>query len=119
MSGTHSGSSPISIPCSRPSWSKNPTVRCRRFWTAIQDGLLPALAKSDTAAAAKSYTEISARYAAHRAIVDDIVKGATDQNAATEAAATDVSARSRCCCGASRRWCFWSSAPASSASHSA
>ena len=61
----------------------------RRFWAAIQDGLLPALAKADSAAAAKSYAEISARYAAHRAIVDDIVKQANDQNAATEVAATE------------------------------
>jgi methyl-accepting chemotaxis protein len=61
----------------------------RRFWTAIQDGLLPALAKADSAAAAKAYAEIAARYAAHRAIVDDIVKGATEQNAATEVAATE------------------------------
>ncbi len=61
----------------------------QRFWTAIQDGLLPALAKGDNAAAAKSYSEIAARYAAHRAIIDDIVKQATDRNAATEAAATE------------------------------
>jgi len=61
----------------------------RRFWTAIQDGLLPALAKGDSAAAAKSYAEITARYTAHRAIIDDIVKQTNDQNAATEVAATD------------------------------
>src|SRR5881227_928358 len=60
----------------------------RRFWTAIQDGLLPALAKGDSAAAAKSYAEITARYTAHRAIIDDIVKQTSDQNAATEVAAT-------------------------------
>src|SRR6476620_2869552 len=60
----------------------------RRFWTAIQDGLLPALAKGDSAAAAKSYDEITARYTAHRAIIDDIVKQTNDQNAATEVAAT-------------------------------
>jgi methyl-accepting chemotaxis protein len=60
----------------------------RRFWTAIQDGLLPALAKGDSAAAAKSYAEITARYTAHRAIIDDIVKQTNDQNAATEIAAT-------------------------------
>jgi methyl-accepting chemotaxis protein len=60
----------------------------RRFWTAIQDGLLPALAKGDSAAAAKSYAEITARYTAHRAIIDDIVKQTNDQNAATEVAAT-------------------------------
>ena len=61
----------------------------RRFWTAIQEGLLPALAKSDSAAAAKSYAEITARYTAHRAIIDDIVKQTNDQNAATEVAATE------------------------------
>jgi len=60
----------------------------RRFWTAIQDGLLPALAKGDSAAAAKSYAEITTRYTAHRAIIDDIVKQTNDQNAATEVAAT-------------------------------
>jgi methyl-accepting chemotaxis protein len=61
----------------------------RRFWTAIQDGLLPALAKADSAAATKSYAEITARYTAHRAIIDDIVKQANDLNAATEVAATE------------------------------
>ena len=61
----------------------------QRFWTAIQEGLLPALSKADSAAATKSYAEIAARYAAHRAIIDDIVKQTNDQNAATEVAATE------------------------------
>ena len=61
----------------------------RRFWTAIQEGLLPALSRTDSATAAKSYAEITARYAAHRAIIDDIVKLTNDRNAATEAAATE------------------------------
>ena len=61
----------------------------RRFWSAIHDGLLPALVKGDSAAAAKAYAEITARYAAHRAIIDDIVKQTNDQNAATEVAAAD------------------------------
>jgi methyl-accepting chemotaxis protein len=61
----------------------------RRFWTAIQEGLLPALSKADSAAATKSYAEITARYAAHRAIIDDIVKQTNDRNAATEVAATE------------------------------
>jgi methyl-accepting chemotaxis protein len=61
----------------------------RRFWTAIEEGLLPALSRSDSAAATKAYAEIAARYAAHRAIIDDIVKQTNDQNAATEVAATD------------------------------
>jgi methyl-accepting chemotaxis protein len=61
----------------------------RRFWSAIHDGLLPALVKGDSATAAKAYAEITARYAAHRAIIDDIVKQTNDQNAATEVAAAD------------------------------
>ncbi|MGQ0681201.1 methyl-accepting chemotaxis protein [Bradyrhizobium sp.] len=60
----------------------------RRFWSALQDGMLPALAKGDAAAAARAYAEISARYTAHRAIIDDIVKQTNDRNAATEVAAT-------------------------------
>jgi methyl-accepting chemotaxis protein len=61
----------------------------RRFWSAIHDGLLPALVKGDSATAAKAYAEITARYVAHRAIIDDIVKQTNDQNAATEVAAAD------------------------------
>jgi hypothetical protein len=60
----------------------------QRFWSALQDGMLPALAKGDSAAAAKAYAEITARYTAHRAIIDDIVKQTNDQNGATEVAAT-------------------------------
>jgi methyl-accepting chemotaxis protein len=58
------------------------------FWTAVEQGLLPALSKGDSAAAAQSYAEITARYTAHRAVIDDIVKQANEQNAATEVAAT-------------------------------
>jgi methyl-accepting chemotaxis protein len=60
----------------------------QRFWSVLQDGMLPALAKGDSAAAAKAYAEITARYTAHRAIIDDIVKQTNDQNGATEVAAT-------------------------------
>jgi methyl-accepting chemotaxis protein len=61
----------------------------QRFWSALQDGMLPALARGDSAAAAKAYAEITARYTAHRAIIDDIVKQTNDQNGATEVAATE------------------------------
>ncbi|MBR1122878.1 HAMP domain-containing protein [Bradyrhizobium lablabi] len=60
----------------------------QRFWNAIEQGLLPALAKADTAAAAKSYAEITSAYLAHRHLIDEIVKKTTDDNAATETAAT-------------------------------
>ncbi|HEY3028980.1 MAG TPA: hypothetical protein VGJ68_02220 [Bradyrhizobium sp.] len=60
----------------------------QRFWAAIDKVFLPALAKADSAAAAKSYSEITAAYLAHRALIDEIVKKTNDDNAAIEAGAT-------------------------------
>jgi HAMP domain-containing protein len=60
----------------------------QRFWTAIEQVFLPALAKADAGAAAKSYSEITAAYLAHRALIDEIVKKTNDDNAAIESAAT-------------------------------
>ena len=60
----------------------------QRFWNAIEQAFLPSLAKADAAAAAKAYSEISAAYLAHRALIDEIVKKTTDHNAAIETAAT-------------------------------
>jgi methyl-accepting chemotaxis protein len=60
----------------------------QRFWTSMEQSFLPALARADMAAAAKSYSDIAAAYAAHRAVIDEIVKQANDDNAATEADAT-------------------------------
>jgi methyl-accepting chemotaxis protein len=59
-----------------------------RFWNATEQKLLPALAAHDTAAATRAYAEVTAAYAAHRAVIDAIVKQTTDDNTATEAAAT-------------------------------
>lgn len=58
-----------------------------RFWNAVEQSFLPAVAKGDTASAAKSYAEITAAYTAHRTVIDEIVKQTTDDNAATEAEA--------------------------------
>ena len=60
----------------------------KRFWAAIEQSFLPALANSDTATATKSYAEITAAYSAHRAVIDEIVKQTNDHNAAAEAEAT-------------------------------
>src|ERR1700687_3050696 len=46
----------------------------QRFWAAVEQVFLPALAKADMATAAKSYSEITTAYVAHRALLDDIVK---------------------------------------------
>lgn len=85
----------------REFWSKsdlNPAIKVKlidqshrevqRFWTAIEQAFLPALAKADVAAAAKSYSEVTAAYLAHRALIDDIVKKTNDDNAAIEASVT-------------------------------
>ena len=85
----------------RDFWSKSdldPAIKAKlvekshgsvqRFWTLVDQSFLPALAKGDTAAAAKSYADITAAYTAHRAVIDDIVKQTNDENAATEAEAT-------------------------------
>jgi methyl-accepting chemotaxis protein len=60
----------------------------QRFWTAVEQLFLPALAKTDMEAAKKSYSEIASAYATHRAVIDEIVKQATSDDAATEAEAT-------------------------------
>src|SRR3981189_609416 len=52
----------------------------QRFWTAIEQVFLPAMAKGDPVTAAKSYSEITAAYLAHRAVIDDIVKKTNDDN---------------------------------------
>jgi methyl-accepting chemotaxis protein len=85
----------------REFWSKSdldPAIKAKlvdqshrevqRFWQAVEQVFLPALAKADTTAAAKSYSEITAAYQAHRALIDEIVKKTNDDNAAIEAAAT-------------------------------
>jgi methyl-accepting chemotaxis protein len=60
----------------------------QRFWSAIEQAFLPALAKGDRDAAVKAYADISKAYSAHRAVIDDIVKKTNDDNAAFEAGAT-------------------------------
>lgn len=56
-----------------------------RFWHALEQSFLPAIANGDKALAAKSYAEITAAYQVHRAVIDEVVKQTTDANAATEA----------------------------------
>ncbi|SHH12439.1 methyl-accepting chemotaxis protein [Bradyrhizobium erythrophlei] len=60
----------------------------QRFWNLTEQSFLPALARSDTAAVAKSYADITAAYTAHRAVIDEIVKQTNDDNSAAEAEAT-------------------------------
>ena len=55
-----------------------------RFWTELEGKFLPALARRDEAAARASYTILAESYAAHRAVVDEIVTETNRYNSATE-----------------------------------
>jgi methyl-accepting chemotaxis protein len=60
----------------------------QRFWSAVDDKLLPALVKGDAGATSSAYAEVTTAYTAHRAVIDDIVKKTNDGNAALEAEAS-------------------------------
>jgi methyl-accepting chemotaxis protein len=62
----------------------------RKFWKAVGEDLLPALAAGKADAAAKAYEATTSAYKVHRAIVDDIVKKTTDANSATESSAAST-----------------------------
>lgn len=55
-----------------------------RFFTTLDEQLLPALTRGDKAAATRAYDTLEKAYAAHRAVIDEIVQGATRMNEATE-----------------------------------
>jgi len=59
----------------------------QKFWAEVEKTFFPALQKGDKDAIAKSYAAVTAHYTAHRKVVDEIVKQATDLNTSTEAEA--------------------------------
>jgi methyl-accepting chemotaxis protein len=59
----------------------------QKFWNEVERSFFPALQKGDKDAIAASYAAVTAHYTAHRRVVDEIVRQATDLNAATEAEA--------------------------------
>jgi methyl-accepting chemotaxis protein len=59
----------------------------RRFWTIAERELIPALIGADPVAADRSYAQLTSVYAAHRAIIDDIIKKANADNTELEATA--------------------------------
>lgn len=59
----------------------------QKFWSITEDELLPALLKQDAAAAQHAYDKLDKVYAAHRAIIDEIVERANKLNSALEASA--------------------------------
>jgi len=55
------------------------------FWNQTENMLLPALARGDQKAARQAYAAISKAYAAHRAVIDQIVTAANTKSSETEA----------------------------------
>jgi len=64
-----------------------------KFWNIIQQELLPAVAGKNSSAAEASYGKLQAVYAAHRLVIDDLVKRATDDNTALESTAASLDAK--------------------------
>jgi methyl-accepting chemotaxis protein len=80
-------------PVSRAMLTEKSDVEVKKFWDIVQGELLPAVTGKDLPAAESSYRKLQSVYAAHRAIIDDIVKKATDDNTALEAKAVTEDAR--------------------------
>ena len=68
--------------------TKASDTEVQRFWTIIEQEMLPALEKNN-GAAETAYAKLDPVYAAHRAIIDDIVKQTNDENAALETTAAE------------------------------
>ena len=60
----------------------------QRFWKAVEDDLLPALARGDSAAAEKAYGQVTSTYNAHRAVIDSLVELANQKNTELEQTAS-------------------------------
>jgi methyl-accepting chemotaxis protein len=65
----------------------------KQFWSIVSGQLLPAIAAREMSAAEVSYKKLQAAYTEHRAVIDEIVKKATDDNTALEATAAGMNTR--------------------------
>jgi methyl-accepting chemotaxis protein len=72
--------------------TKQSDADVERFWKNIEDGLLPALARKDTAAAEEAYAKVTSAYNSHRAIIDSIVESANKLNSTLEKSAGESDA---------------------------
>jgi methyl-accepting chemotaxis protein len=59
-----------------------------KFWSAVEQGLLPALERGDEATANSAYADVTRAYQAHRSVIDEIVADADTVNNAIEAEST-------------------------------
>ena len=56
----------------------------KTFWNVAQGELIPAIAAENLSLAEASYKKLQSAYSEHRAVIDQIVKKATDDNTALE-----------------------------------
>jgi methyl-accepting chemotaxis protein len=61
-----------------------------KFWSAVEQGLLPALDKGDEAAANRAFADVTQAYQDHRTVIDAIVADADLVNKALEAQSTSL-----------------------------
>ncbi len=59
-------------------------VEVQKFWSIVEQEMLPALGKNDKEGAGKAYAKLEPAYTAHRAIIDDVVKQANAANSEME-----------------------------------
>jgi methyl-accepting chemotaxis protein len=64
----------------------------KTFWSIAQGELLPAVAAKNLSLAEASYKKLQSAYSEHRAVIDQIVKRATDDGAALETTAAGMNA---------------------------
>jgi methyl-accepting chemotaxis protein len=74
-------------PASKALLTEKSDAEVRKFWDITQGELLPAIVKKDTQASENSYRKLQSVYAAHRSVIDTIVKKATDDNTTLETVA--------------------------------
>ena len=67
--------------------TKKSDDQVRVFWSSVEGQLLPALERGDRPAAETAYARATKAYAAHRAVIDDVVNDANGINSALEAEA--------------------------------
>jgi methyl-accepting chemotaxis protein len=61
----------------------------KKFWQALETGLLPALTARDAAKVEDAYRRLTEAYGAHRAVIDDLVEKANKRNSDLEAVAAE------------------------------
>jgi methyl-accepting chemotaxis protein len=69
--------------------ARDSDVEAQKFWSAVDDRLIPALRSGDAVGVEAAMSQIAVAYAKHRAIVDELVKAAVADQAMLETIASE------------------------------